>query len=89
MSFEFDVRKSRNNKLKHGIDFEEAQTLWADPNAIIVPVMVEPEARWIVVGRISDLCWTAVITLRGSNVRIISCRRARKKEIQAYENQKN
>lgn len=89
MSFEFDVRKSRNNKLKHGIDFEEAQTLWADSNAIIVPVMVEPEARWIVVGKISDLCWTAVITLRGSNVRIISCRRARKKEIHAYENQKN
>ncbi|MCX6107883.1 MAG: BrnT family toxin [Proteobacteria bacterium] len=88
MPFEFDVRKSRNNKVKHGIDFEEARSLWTDPNAIIVPVMVEPEARWIVVGLIFDLCWTAVITFRESNVRIISCRRARKKEIQAYENQK-
>ena len=87
MPFEFDVRKSRNNKLKHGIDVEDAQSLWADPNAIIVPVMVEPEARWIVVGLIFERCWTAVITFRESNVRIISCRRARKKEIQAYESQ--
>ena len=28
--FEFDVRKSRINKLKHGIDFVEAQALWMD-----------------------------------------------------------
>lgn len=89
MSFEFDSRKSRSNKVKHGIDFEDAQALWADPNAIIVPVMTEPEPRWIVIGLILDTYWTAVVTYRGSNIRLISCRRSRKKEIEAYEKQKS
>lgn len=88
MSFEFDQHKSQSNKLKHGIDFIDAQALWADPNAIIVPVMTDPESRWIVVGRILNISWTAVVTFRGSNVRIISCRRSRKKELDAYEKQK-
>ena len=30
-SFEFDSSKSDSNRLKHGIDFEEAQALWNDP----------------------------------------------------------
>jgi uncharacterized protein len=34
VDFEFDPQKSQFNKLKHGIDFEEAQGLWNDPNAI-------------------------------------------------------
>ena len=88
MSFEFDQHKSQSNKLKHGIDFIDAQALWADPNAIIVPVMTDPESRWIVVGRILNISWTAVVTFRGSNVGIISCRRSRKKELDAYEKQK-
>ena len=88
MHFEFDVRKSRSNKAKHGINFEEAQSLWTDPDAIMVPVMVEPKARWIVIGLIAGVSWTAVITFREGNIRIISCRRARKKEIQVYESKK-
>lgn len=89
MSFEWDSRKSGSNKVKHGIDFEDAQALWADPNAIIAVVMVEPEPRWIVIGLVSNVYWTAVVTYRGSNIRLISCRRSRKKEIEAYEKQKN
>ncbi len=88
MSFEFNRQKSQSNKLKHGIDFTEAQALWADPNSIIVPVMTDPESRWIVVGLVLNISWTAVITFRGNSVRIISCRRSRKKEIVAYEKQK-
>ena len=30
MDFEFDAAKSAENKRKHGLDFEEAQALWAD-----------------------------------------------------------
>ena len=89
MPFEFDIHKSQSNKIKHGIDFEEAQALWSDSNAIIAPAMVEPEARWIVIGQIDDKYWTAVVTFRHGNYRIISCRRARNREIQAYENQKD
>ena len=31
MGFEYDLDKSVENKRKHGIDFDEAQALWADP----------------------------------------------------------
>ena len=89
MSFEFDPRKSQSHKTKHGIDFEEAQALWRDQNAIMAPVMAEPEPRWIVIGLVSHAHWTAVITFRSSNIRLISCRRSRKKEIDAYEKQES
>jgi len=39
MKFEYDRRKSHANKRKHGIDFEEAQLLWEDPNRLEVPAM--------------------------------------------------
>jgi len=34
MKFEFDIKKSKSNKKKHGIDFAEAHVLWNDPNLI-------------------------------------------------------
>ena len=34
MEFEFDDNKSKRNKIKHGIDFIEAQVLWDDPDLI-------------------------------------------------------
>jgi hypothetical protein len=34
MTFEFDTNKSKANKRKHGIDFDEAQSMWGDPNRI-------------------------------------------------------
>jgi uncharacterized DUF497 family protein len=37
MRFEFDAAKSAANKLKHGIDFVEAQALWADPDRLETP----------------------------------------------------
>lgn len=43
------------------------------------------EERHIIIGLINGLHWTAVTTLRGEAVRIISARRARKEEIKLYE----
>jgi len=37
MDFEYDPDKSRANKAKHGIDFEEAQALWDDPDLLEIP----------------------------------------------------
>jgi len=37
VEFEFDPQKSNSNEAKHGIDFETAQSLWLDPNALTVP----------------------------------------------------
>lgn len=85
MKFEFDPVKSAANKTKHGIDFVEAQALWADDGLVDAPVPSEGEPRFLVIGRHEGKFWTAVCTLRGESVRIISVRRARKEEIGYYE----
>lgn len=88
MEFEYDPEKSESNKAKHGIDFEEAQRLWADMNSILLNTALTDEERFLVVGTIDKTLWTAVITFRNGTVRIISVRRSRKDEKQAYDNGK-
>ena len=85
MIFEFDPDKSAANKAKHGIDFEEAQRLWADPWLLEAPARTDDEPRFLAIGRIGQRHWSAVCVRRGDNVRIISVRRARRKEIERYE----
>lgn len=85
MIFEFDVRKGRSNKAKHGIDFLEAQELWDDPDLIEVPVKVSDEQRFLMIGKIAAKHWSAVITYRNEKIRIISVRRSRKEESEIYE----
>jgi hypothetical protein len=85
MEFEFDTRKSKQNKEKHGIDFVEAQRIWEDAERIEIPARTEDEPRYIVIGRIENRYWTAIITYREDKVRIISVRRSRTEEIQIYE----
>jgi uncharacterized DUF497 family protein len=45
--FEYDPAKSASNKVKHGIDFVEAQKLWTDRNAMVFPVSHSVEDRYI------------------------------------------
>ena len=85
MAFEFDPRKSDRNLAKHGIDFVAAQQLWDDPNLLEIPARTEDEPRFVVIGRIDRKHWSAVITWRGDNVRIISVRRSRVEEVLLYE----
>jgi len=84
-SFEYDLRKSASNLQKHGIDFEEAQRLWQDPFLIEVSARSSDEQRSIVIGLIDRRHWSAVITYRDDNIRIISVRRARETEVALYE----
>lgn len=86
--FEYDPNKSQSNKQKHGIDFEEAQQLWKDHNLIIFNVQTEPESRQLAIAKLNNKHWSAIFTLRGNNIRLISVRRARKKEIELYEENK-
>ena len=65
MVFEYDPQKSTENRRKHGIDFEQAQALWADPQLLEIPARVSDEPRWILIGKIADKNWSAVITRRG------------------------
>ncbi len=85
MTFEFDSNKSASNKEKHGIDFEEAQALWKDVDLIEIPGRVSGEPRYMVIGVIAGKHWSAVITYRGEQVRIISVRRSREEETEVYE----
>ncbi|WP_113873950.1 BrnT family toxin [Marinomonas aquiplantarum] len=84
-AFEFDQLKSDANLAKHGIDFNEAQRLWDDSMLLEIPAKTEDEERYVVIGRMDDKHWTAVITYRNNNIRIISVRRARKSEVILYE----
>lgn len=85
MRYEYDPHKSQTNKVKHGLDFEEAQKLWDDPNAIRLPARSDVEPRFMAVGMIDGRFWSAFFTCRDTAIRIISVRRAREKEIAKYE----
>ena len=85
MGFEFDPKKSERNLTKHGIDFTEAQRLWDDPAFLEVPARTEDEPRSVIIGQIDSKHWSAIVTYRGDNIRIISVRRSREEEVVLYE----
>ena len=84
-SFEFDAEKSESNRTKHSIDFVEAQRLWNDPMLLEIPAKTDDEQRYLVIGLIDGKHWSAVITYRGTTIRLISVRRARAEEVALYE----
>ena len=75
------------NKLKHGIDFVEAQALWLDPRVAEADARHRGEPRHLVIGKVDGRLWSAVITYRGEAVRLISARRSRADEVKGYEGQ--
>ena len=83
--FEFDDIKSLSNLSKHGIDFMSAQALWEDPDLVEIQANSDDEPRFLVIGRIDNKHWSAVITYRENNIRIISVRRSRNLEVELYE----
>jgi uncharacterized DUF497 family protein len=83
--FELDERKSEANVAKHGIDFIDAQILWKDADLLEIPAKTLDEARFLVIGKINDKHWSAVITYRDETIRIISVRRSRTEEVNLYE----
>ena len=85
LTFEFDEAKSRANREKHGVDFVQAQAIWSDPDLIEIPAVTVDEPRFLVIGRIDGKHWSAVVTYRSENIRIISVRRARAEEVAIYE----
>jgi uncharacterized DUF497 family protein len=90
MEFEYDNNKSRINREKHGIDFIEAQSLWEDENALIVPANTsDEEVRYALISRLNAKCFVVIFTMRENIFRIISVRRCRKNEEKNYENSHN
>jgi uncharacterized DUF497 family protein len=72
-------------KQKHGIDFEKAQLLWADPDRIQIPAKTVDEPRFMVIGKIEG----KLVGNTHLSGRVISelylCGRSRKEEIEIYE----
>ena len=89
MRFEWDDKKSRNNKAKHDIDFDTAKKLWKDTNRVEILTSYPLENRSILIGKIDKKLWTAIFTRRSNSIRIISVRRTRKKEAKLYGEKEN
>ncbi|MHB1287558.1 MAG: BrnT family toxin [Leptospirales bacterium] len=85
ITFEFDESKSQSNLSRHGINFIDAQLLWNDPSLLEIPAKTEDEPRYLVIGLINGKHWSAVITYRGTNIRLISVCRSRDEEEALYE----
>ena len=83
--FVYDSNKSKVNHDKHGIDFEEAKLLWDDSFRVEIPAKNMDEPRHLVIGKIGEKSWSAIITYRGDTIRIISVRRSRQEEVKLYE----
>ena len=84
-AFEFDELKSQVNLTKHGIDFYQAQSLWEDPDLLEIRSTVTDEPRYLLIGRIYQKHWSAIVTYRLGKVRLISVGRSRKSEVELYE----
>jgi uncharacterized DUF497 family protein len=87
MGFEYDADKGTENERKNGMDFDEAQQLWADARLVEVPARTMDEPRWLLIGKIAGRHWSAIITGRGDNIRLISVRRSRVDEVEIYESE--
>ena len=89
MRFEWDDNKNRKNFFKHSIWFEEAQTVWADPSSseFYDPEHSETEDRFIRVGISTSARLLLIVFCERDQdtIRIISARKATKKEKKQHE----
>jgi uncharacterized DUF497 family protein len=86
--FEWDPSKEASNFRKHGISFPEAVSVFFDPLSVTIPDPShgEVEVRFLILGLSQkDQLLTVVHTDRGDSIRIISARRADRKEKRQYE----
>jgi uncharacterized DUF497 family protein len=88
LTFEWDPRKARSNFAKHGVGFEEASTIFGDPLSLTIPdpEHSKTEERFVTIGSaFTGKLLVVVHTDRGDNIRIISARRASRRERKSYE----
>ena len=88
LRFEWDPRKSASNRRKHGVSFEEAQTVFYDDRALLIDDPDEGEDRFILLGLSAALrallvchCYREAEQV----IRIISARKADRSERKEYE----
>jgi uncharacterized protein len=86
VDFSWDERKAASNLKKHGVSFIEAATVFADPLALAIDDLLEPE-RMLLLGMSNRQRLLLVVhaELDESTIRIISARRATSHERRRYE----
>lgn len=92
IKFEWNDLKNRINIKKHGVSFEEASSVFYDENAILFDDLVHSknEERFLIIGisRKARICIVSHCYRNADSViRIISARRATKREIASYNSQ--
>jgi uncharacterized DUF497 family protein len=87
MKFLFDPDKATINRRKHHVSFSDAEGVFYDELAIHTEdIYSEGESRFIAIGKGStDKILVVVYTYLGEEIRLISARRATRKEIKSYE----
>jgi len=92
IDFEWDEGKATQNLRKHGVSFDEAETVFNDPYARVIddPDHSDDEERSIIIGH-SDRNRLLFVSFaaRGHRIRLISARPATRKERQTYEEEYN
>lgn len=92
LNFEWDKNKDRINRVKHGVSFEEASTVFYDSRAIVFddPEHSAAEERFLILG-VSRKMHVCIVSHcyreKDEIIRIISARKATKREIEAYNGQ--
>lgn len=90
MLFTWDEIKAERNFIKHEVSFEETKTIFSDPYFIdfFDPDHSEDEDRYVIIGMsVSQRILIASYTERQGRIRLISARKATRKERQLYEEQ--
>ena len=86
MRCEWDGDKADRNARKHGVTFEEAATVFADPLALIIEDQSHPENARIIGESLASRILLVVFVERARDaVRLISARRATRYERRRYE----
>ncbi len=88
LKFEWDPQKAESNLKKHGISFEEASTAFKDPLSLTIadPLHSDDENRYVLIGvAFNKRTLVVVHTEMEDYIRIISARKATKKERKYYD----
>ena len=86
MEFEWDPDKARANLRKHGVDFADAATVFDDPLAVTISDERAEEPRFVTIGSDAEgRLLVVVFVWRGVSIRVISARRASRRERGQYE----
>lgn len=86
MTYQWDKKKAQVSRRKHGVSFADAVAVFEDDWAITIPDDYPDEDRFVTIGR--DMLGRILVVVyawRGDNIRIISARKATRREREQYE----